>query len=145
MMRHILIAGFITAATLGNSPRPESAGNPHKTDGNWRLISVEFHGETWEPAIDAARRWNIRGNQLTMQNGPGDEQAVSIKWDATSTPATFDVLEGGTTTLRGIYQITGQRLILCAGSEGRPAGFAPNPDRDERRIVLERETSGSRP
>jgi uncharacterized protein (TIGR03067 family) len=145
MLRGILIAGMMASATLANSPRPESARNPHKTDGNWRLISVEFQGETWQPAIDTAPRWIIRGNQLTMQNGRGDEQTATVKWDASATPATFDVLDGGTTTLRGIYQITGQRLILCAGSDGRPAGFAPNPDRDDRRIVLERETSGNRP
>jgi len=139
MFHSALIAGLLAATMLGNSPRPESNANRHKTDGTWRLISVEWQGEMWQPAPEVAPHWIIRGNQLTMRPGQSPAENLTVKWDASSTPATVDVVDGDKTTLRGIYQITGQRLILCAGGDGRPTDFVPKPRRDQRRIVLERE------
>lgn len=139
MLRGLLIVGVITAAPLGNSPRPETVSNPHKTEGKWRLISVECQGQVVQPAPETAPRWIIRANQVAIRTDPGIEQTLTVKWNAASTPAEVDVIDDGATTLRGIYQITGQRMILCAGSAGRPAGFARRLDCDERRIILERE------
>lgn len=121
----------------------------HALEGEWRFGSQEVDGVVMSAAALSGSRLLIDGNRFRMESPEAIYDGV-LTIDAEVTPAqiTTEFVEGpeaGQQTL-GIYEVTGDRLMLCVGLVGspRPTGFAAPPG-SRHALQHLRRTSGRRP
>ncbi len=129
----------VAIASVAATPYRETSARNDKIDGVWRMMCLDYQGEKWVTSDSPFPRWHIQGANVRIENGPGVEERMTVKWQTARKPAALDVIDSGTTTIRAIYQINGDQLIICAGTESRPTDFTPRADKNEWRVVLVRE------
>jgi uncharacterized protein (TIGR03067 family) len=118
-------------------------------EGEWRFGSQEVDGVVMSAAALSRSRLLIDGDRFRMESPEAIYEGVlTIDVDVTPAQITTEFVEGpeaGQQTL-GIYEVTGDRLMLCVGLVGssRPTAFAA-PRGSRHALQHLRRTSARRP
>jgi uncharacterized protein (TIGR03067 family) len=118
-------------------------------EGEWKFGSQEVDGVVMSAAALSRSRLLIDGNRFRMESPEAIYEGVlTIDVEATPAQITTEFVEGpeaGQQTL-GIYEVTGDRLMLCIGLVGssRPTAFAA-PRGSRHALQHLRRTSARRP
>jgi len=118
-------------------------------EGEWRFGSQEVDGVTMSATALSRSRLLIDGNRFRMESPEAIYDGVlTIDVEVTPAEITTEFVEGpeaGKQT-RGIYELTGDRLMLCVGLVGssRPTEFAA-PRGSRHALQHLRRTSARRP
>jgi uncharacterized protein (TIGR03067 family) len=117
-MATAITAIFTTLLTFGNI-------NP--LVGDWKVVSLEFAGEQIPPPVAAKGVCAVTPKHIVIAFGDS-AQVATYRLANSATPKTIDIVSDGGTTL-GIYELRGDRLVLCYGLPGdpRPTEFASKP------------------
>ncbi|WP_159452170.1 TIGR03067 domain-containing protein [Singulisphaera sp. GP187] len=132
-------------------------GDAASIQGRWRVVRIEDSGVAVNEPFLMTRQYIFDARKLIVSArgkpiaaslvGEWIERNIkspSFKLDPTSTPKAIDLVLPTGTTLRGIYDLDGDRLKLCfTGPSGkaamaRPTGFSV-PGSGARLVVIERE------
>jgi uncharacterized protein (TIGR03067 family) len=115
-MRRLLLTLALLSLAFAPAPFPKSGGSkggPNLTiQGTWRQVDSQT------TLIVTATRFEY----YTKEHGP---IKYNLRFDATKTPPTYDLLAGETLNAVGIYKVEGQTLTVCytAGGSPRPTSF----------------------
>ena len=109
-----------------NHQPPAHAAAPHAIEGAWAAVRLEYAGETAPDMVVEKTEIVFRNGNHTVRFG-GE---TTFHGSYTLTENTL-LIEGRRTpddapmTIRGIYQLTGNRLRICLGTDGTaPETFA---------------------
>jgi uncharacterized protein (TIGR03067 family) len=149
-------AGLVLAVILyctAGIPRGDAA----RMQGRWRVVGVEDSGLAVDEPLLMTNEYLFDGNKAIVRRGgpPVADSWVrrwvernlhgpSFKLDPTSTPKSIDLVFPDSSTMRGIYDLDGDRLRICfSGPSGkaamtRPTGFSV-PGSGARLVVLSRD------
>ena len=137
----ILIAGawLASVASMGRAADPAK----DELQGVWVAASGETNGKP-VPAKEVERtRFTFKGEKLLIRGFKDDmsELGCSYKIRTEKAPKQIDVLQGKTVLVAGIYEVKGDRLQVCWGSneKNRPTKFATNKEEELTLIVFKRQ------
>ena len=118
--------------------------------GTWVLVSRKVAGE--EETITRWTRFKLifEGDTVIAQRQGMTVPFGRYRLDPKQKPKAYDQmiddasLDGGSVTLRGIYELDGDTLRLCISRPGdrRPTAFATRPERGWLLLVYRREGAG---
>src|SRR6185437_3728781 len=105
-----------------NPPRDDAAGKEAtRLKGTWKTVTGEIDGQPLSP-LEKQTSWVITGDKITWESvGMKTRIALSFKVDPRKKPAKINLQVGGE-SLKGIYELDGNTLIVCLGKE-RPSAF----------------------
>jgi uncharacterized protein (TIGR03067 family) len=118
MLRIAVITLFATTCAAARADDP-GAKEVKKLQGEWRVVEVEFRGQTLKKDDAEAMQFAVKDNGLTFSNTekPGRERKKTFKLDPSKTPKELDLtsLDGQEkdTTAACIYKLDGDRLTIC--------------------------------
>lgn len=123
-------------------PAPKAKPDTEAIQGTWSIIGLEAGAK-------ASPEKNYRGNSFTFGKDrvtlrEGVYQAVDFTYtlDSTKTPKAIDLTTGkggGSSTLKGIYKLEGDDLVLCLSLGGmRPTEFATKAGGETETFTLKR-------
>lgn len=141
-----------TGCRRGSSTPPAGSGSPTPTglDGSWKATAAEFEGQPLVPleGLGMMMGLDISGTQIKCKFQGIDFAEGTIQFDPKPQPNTIDIkltvlrgrvggqsVAGQTGEIRGICELSGDRLRLCyfmAGSNAaqqgqRPTAFQGSP------------------
>ena len=98
-----------------------------RPQGTWRAVRIETAGSPVPAEIGATVRYIFDGERVRLVEGeqPAGEGVIRLDLDADPKAFDFTATAGpqAGTTARGIYQVEGDTLTMCLGSE-RPSRFS---------------------
>jgi uncharacterized protein (TIGR03067 family) len=132
-------------------------GDAAKLQGSWRVVAIEDSGVAVNEPFLQTRQYLFDGHRLIVRargepvvgSWVGDWigrtiKSPSFRLDPTASPKAIDLLLPDFSTMRGIYDLEGDRLKICfSGPSGqaamtRPTGFSV-PGSGARLLILERD------
>jgi uncharacterized protein (TIGR03067 family) len=147
------IALAIMLYSIARVPRGDAA----RFQGNWSVVAVEDSGVAVNEPFLKTRQYIFDGNKAIVRARGGPVaaswvgslvqrhfQTPSFKLDPTATPKAIDLVLPDYTTMRGIYDIDGDRLKICFSGPSdkaammRPTGFSV-PGSGARLVILKRD------
>lgn len=103
--------------------------------GTWKVVTGEIDGQPLSPPEKQAK-WEITADKIAWKANKS-EALFTFKVDPTRKPTEID-LQSGQQTLKGIYELDGDTLIVCFGKD-RPSQFTTTANSKNSLIVLRRE------
>lgn len=140
-MRFVLLA---VAITVSADPVPEpSAKDREALQGTWVIRSMEVGGKTWsKEALEKAKlRIVVSGDRIKFLLAGREAQEATFTLDPARSPAHFDTVDARKRVEKGIYELKGDTLRICAATSGeeRPTAFASSASPSTALYVFERE------
>ncbi len=140
---------LLSLAVLLGLMMPVLIADPAKDDlekfqGAWKVVSLEKDGKKLPEDTVKTLRVSVKDDKFVLKEGDKEAEAT-IKLDPEMKPKTIDlaVKEGETVkTIKGIYQLDGDDLTICAAGDdkaARPTQFATKPKTHVGLLVLKRE------
>jgi uncharacterized protein (TIGR03067 family) len=128
----LLVSGFVVS--LGSAPASDDKEGLEKLQGEWIMVSAVVEGRELDK-LDI-KDWSIvfKATKYIHREGGVEGGTAEVKLDPSKKPAEIDrTLEAGGDkgkVIKGIYQLEGDRLILCQGGAGgpRPPEFKSTAD-----------------
>jgi uncharacterized protein (TIGR03067 family) len=116
-----------------------TVGNANPLVGDWKVKSFEFAGEQIPPPVAAKMVCAVTPKHIVIAFGDS-AQVATYRLDESATPTTIDIVSDRGTTF-GIYELRGDRLVLCYGLPGdpRPTEFASKAGTRLQLVTLERD------
>jgi uncharacterized protein (TIGR03067 family) len=115
-MSLILIGVALSGAADHAKPGPAITAELQKLQGTWQVVRVESAGKVLPS--DMTKDWTLKieGSSYTMREGDRTIQG-DYKLGALTSPRAIDAIRTSGTdkgkTLWGIYEIEGDRLVMC--------------------------------
>jgi uncharacterized protein (TIGR03067 family) len=137
----------LTLATLvvaAGRPAVEPKKDLDRFQGNWNVLAVEVEGKRL--SAEQTMSWKVRfeGDKYSLQSGK-EKIEGTFRLNPTQSPKAIDATRASGAdkgkTLRGIYRLSGDRLLMCLGAAGgkkRPTSFITQSRSGFRLYVLER-------
>jgi uncharacterized protein (TIGR03067 family) len=136
----ILAAGLAVAADTPKGAAKELA----KLQGTWNVVAVEVDGQRLPAETTKGWKLVIKDNKYTFEAGKASTEGT-YRLDPAKTPKAIDATRTNGPdkgkTLLGIYQLDGDRLLMCfaePGQKNRPASFVLKKGAGLRMYVLKR-------
>lgn len=137
---------LLTALTLASfvaAPVPKDLPKSESVEGEWKVTQLLHGGVPHSP--EQPKSAVIKGNTMTVKDGPRDEEAFTITLDPKATPATIDIRPlrdgkpGNGPVIQGIYLLEKDKLTICFSTGGdRPKEFKSENGSNVGLLVLER-------
>jgi uncharacterized protein (TIGR03067 family) len=107
-----------------------------KLEGSWILDSIEMRGEKRQgedlPARFQGMKQTIKGDKMIVSRVDGMQFECRIVVRGKAEPYELDIIqedrEGNKKTLKCIFRIVDQTLVLAEGKDERPTSFETSPD-----------------
>lgn len=121
-------------AQVEEDPEPVQAT---ELEGTWEIVSLVAEGEQQEIPANGGFFLRCEGNCLYLLRGDGWEPIGLLSVNPEAMPGEFDLQEGDETVGRGIYELDGDSLRVCYGTN-RPDRFESTEDYPTYLFVLRR-------
>jgi uncharacterized protein (TIGR03067 family) len=96
--------------------------------GMWRAVRVATAAGPVADEVAHQLRYRFAGDRVTLFEGDRATGSGTVTVHPAADPKGIDVAmsdgPGAGQVARGVYEVAGDRLLLCIGPE-RPAGFSP--------------------
>ena len=96
--------------------------------GTWRAVRVATAAGPVADEVAHQLRYRFAGDRVTLFEGDRATGSGTVTVHPAADPKGIDVAmsdgPGAGQVARGVYEVAGDRLLLCIGPE-RPAGFSP--------------------
>jgi uncharacterized protein (TIGR03067 family) len=136
----ILLLGMYVPVLVADPAQDEL----EKLQGPWKVVSLEKDGKKQSEDAVKTLKITIKEDKFLFKEGDKESEAT-LKIDPAKKPKTIDLVvkEGDALkTLKGIYQLDGDDLTICAAGDPngeRPTKFATKPKTHVGLLVLKRE------
>lgn len=125
-----------SAAQQPSVPKPRN--DQELVQGNWDIVGLESNGKSESSANYKGNRFSFAKEKAILKEGNYTPIEYTFSLDASKSPRAIDLTVKGT-TLRGIYKLENEELILCISmGKARPTDFATKASGDCEIITLKR-------
>jgi len=126
----LLLACLVLAAaprTARCEDQPAAKADKDAIQGTWKLVSAEHGGKIDKPEGADALKIRFEGGQSYQVKGEEKVDPAEFKLDSDKSPKQIDLTPGTGPdkgkTMKGIYELNGDKLKLCIAGDDRPADF----------------------
>lgn len=141
-MRRIIFLPLMALLLAADEPKRDTAVQDDQSalQGMWKTEKMIKGGN--EAPADVIKTWKLecKGKRF-IPHGDKHDDPADFALDASKSPKTIDIKPEGGETMKGIYELTGDRLKICFAEPGqnRPKEFKSPAGSDLILLVLKRE------
>lgn len=140
-----ILSAFLLAPVPDVGPEAEVAQDAKNIQGTWELVDAVRHGKSVIQEAPPGAKIVFAGDKMNLMEGQKVDKSFTFKLDQTKKPKAIDITkeEGApkVETNLGIYQLDGDRLMLCLPNhttKDRPTEFASPENSDLMLFTLKR-------
>lgn len=129
-MVRTLLALLLFAPAAFTAPVPKDFKKPPKLDGKWKVVEYSSSGRDIKTSSILNQTWEFTGEKLaitrtTTARKPFKPTEITVKTDAKSKPKAFDYIFSTGTVRQGVYEMDGDRLVICLRLSTTPGQERP--------------------
>ncbi len=121
-MNRAMFAALTLALLFTSQATSDDKKNNEPFQGKWKIASIVANGETIPTDQFENAVLTVTGDERVLKDGDEVKSKAKYKVDPTKTPKTIDIMVSEGTlkgkTIKGIYEITGDTMKICANLEG---------------------------
>lgn len=131
------------AAADTNAPQEEQVASDREAiQGVWQVTAMRAAGNPGPESIIAASRYHFDGETLTIKLGESRSDDYTFTLDPAAKPmAACDMTPLGSqdpaATMKGIYKVEGDSLIICLGKHQRPTEMRAEEEDGFGQVLIE--------